>query len=275
MPRGPATGPRPRVATGPTCWRWSTTGSTGTPCSRPCSARTPWPASGPAPGRSSGRARATTWPVPWASACVRETSALSFGTSGVACTVTEEPRADPSGTVAGFADATGRFLPLVCTLNATKVTDSVARLLGVTLEEFDALALSAPAGAGGLVLVPHFDGERTPEPAGGHRHTVRHRQRRLAGQPGQGRGGRGGLQPPRRRRLPGQGRSDGRPTRVPRRRWGPERRLPADRRRPAGHPGDRAVGIRTRRLGRRRPGGCPVPRVRLRCPRRRLGPRSG
>jgi xylulokinase len=87
---------------------------------------------------------------------------LSFGTSGVACTVTEEPSADPSGTVAGFADATGRFLPLVCTLNATKVTDSVARLLDITLEEFDALALSAPIGADGLVLVPHFDGERTP-----------------------------------------------------------------------------------------------------------------
>ena len=88
--------------------------------------------------------------------------ALSFGTSGVACTVTEDPTADPSGTVAGFADATGRFLPLVCTLNASKVTDSVARLLGVTPKEFDALALSAPAGADGLVLVPHFDGERTP-----------------------------------------------------------------------------------------------------------------
>ncbi len=87
---------------------------------------------------------------------------LSFGTSAVACTVTEEPRADPSGTVAGFADATGRFLPLICTLNATKVTDAVARLLGVGLEEFDALALSAPPGARGMVLVPHFDGERTP-----------------------------------------------------------------------------------------------------------------
>ncbi|MGA3149639.1 MAG: xylulokinase [Acidimicrobiales bacterium] len=91
---------------------------------------------------------------------------LSFGTSAVACTVADGPRADASGTVAGFADATGRFLPLVCTLNATKVTDSVARLLGVTLEEFDALALSAPAGAGGLVLVPHFDGERTPNRPG-------------------------------------------------------------------------------------------------------------
>jgi xylulokinase len=87
---------------------------------------------------------------------------LSFGTSGVACRVSEEPSADPSGTVAGFADATGRFLPLVCTLNATKVTDTVARLFGITLGAFDALALSAPVGADGLVLVPHFDGERTP-----------------------------------------------------------------------------------------------------------------
>lgn len=88
--------------------------------------------------------------------------ALSFGTSGTAFTVSEEPTADVSGTVAGFADASGRFLPLVCTLNATKVTDAVARLLGVTAAELDDLALAATPGAGGLVLVPHLDGERTP-----------------------------------------------------------------------------------------------------------------
>jgi xylulokinase len=88
--------------------------------------------------------------------------ALSFGTSATAFTVSDAPTADPTGTVAGFADATGRFLPLVCTLNATKVTDAVARLLGVAPTELDELALAAPAGAGGLVLVPHLDGERTP-----------------------------------------------------------------------------------------------------------------
>jgi xylulokinase len=87
---------------------------------------------------------------------------LSFGTSGTAFTVSDHASADPSGTVAGFADATGRFLPLVCTMNATKVTDAVARLLGADHEHFDALALDAPPGAGGLVLVPYFDGERTP-----------------------------------------------------------------------------------------------------------------
>ena len=88
--------------------------------------------------------------------------ALSLGTSGTAFTVSHRPAADPTGTVAGFADATGHFLPLVCTMNATKVTDTVARVLGVDHAQFDALALAASAGAGGLVLVPHLDGERTP-----------------------------------------------------------------------------------------------------------------
>jgi len=88
--------------------------------------------------------------------------ALSLGTSGTAFRVSDEPVADPTGTVAGFADATGRHLPLVCTLNGTKVTDAVARLLGVASDALDPLALAAPAGAGGLVLVPHLDGERTP-----------------------------------------------------------------------------------------------------------------
>jgi xylulokinase len=87
---------------------------------------------------------------------------LSLGTSATAYCVSNRPSADPSGIVAGFADANGRFLPLVCTLNATKVTDAVARLLGIRPDELDALALAAPAGAGGVVMVPHFDGERTP-----------------------------------------------------------------------------------------------------------------
>jgi xylulokinase len=87
---------------------------------------------------------------------------LSFGTSGTAYTVSSRPVEDPTGTVAGFADATGRYLPLVCTMNATRVTDAVARVLGVRPDRFDHLALEAPSGAEGVVLVPHFDGERTP-----------------------------------------------------------------------------------------------------------------
>ena len=87
---------------------------------------------------------------------------LSIGTSGVACAVAEQPSEDASGTVAGFADATGHFLPLVATLNAARVLDAVAGLLRVSHEELSALALSAPAGADGVVLLPYLEGERTP-----------------------------------------------------------------------------------------------------------------
>jgi xylulokinase len=87
---------------------------------------------------------------------------VSIGTSGVVSAVSTTPTADPTGIVAGFADATGAFLPLVCTLNAARVLDSTARLIGVSLDDLSRLALSAPAGAGGLAVVPYFDGERTP-----------------------------------------------------------------------------------------------------------------
>lgn len=88
--------------------------------------------------------------------------AVSLGTSGTVYALSDQPTHDPSGAVAGFADATDRFLPLVCTLNATLVTDAVARLLAVDHAGLDALALDAPAGSGGMVLVPYLAGERTP-----------------------------------------------------------------------------------------------------------------
>jgi len=88
--------------------------------------------------------------------------AMSLGTSGTVYAVSETPSADASGAVAGFADASGRFLPLVCTLNATKVTDTFARWLGMSSSEFADAALSAPPDANGVQLMPHFDGERTP-----------------------------------------------------------------------------------------------------------------
>jgi xylulokinase len=88
--------------------------------------------------------------------------ALSLGTSGTVYAVGDSPTSDATGAVAGFADATGRFLPLVCTLNATGVTDAMARLLGVDHERLDDLASAAPAGADGVVMLPYFAGERTP-----------------------------------------------------------------------------------------------------------------
>lgn len=88
--------------------------------------------------------------------------AVSIGTSGVVSAIASAATADGSGLVTGFADAAGGFLPLACTLNASRVLDAAARMLGVDHSGLSALALSAPAGADGLVLVPYLEGERTP-----------------------------------------------------------------------------------------------------------------
>jgi xylulokinase len=87
---------------------------------------------------------------------------VSIGTSGTVFAVSPTPAADPSGAIAGFADAAGQFLPLVCTLNATGVLAAAAALLGVDLGRLAELALAAPPGAGGLTMLPYLAGERTP-----------------------------------------------------------------------------------------------------------------
>ncbi|NBX12965.1 MAG: xylulokinase [Acidimicrobiia bacterium] len=92
----------------------------------------------------------------------RQNAVVSLGTSGTAYVRSNVSARDVSGSVAGFADATGAFLPLVCTLNAARVLDAACAMLGVDHETLSALALAAPAGAGGLVVVPYLSGERTP-----------------------------------------------------------------------------------------------------------------
>lgn len=87
---------------------------------------------------------------------------ISIGTSGVVAAVTDVPVADPSGTITGFADATGRFLPLAVTLNGSQSLDVVRDLLGLDFAAFDQLVLSGEGGADGLTLVPYYQGERTP-----------------------------------------------------------------------------------------------------------------
>jgi xylulokinase len=81
-------------------------------------------------------------------------AAMSLGTSGTIFAVSETPAADPSGIVAGFADASGRFLPLAATLNCTQAVDRIAAWLGLERDDV------APAGS--VVVLPHLDGERTP-----------------------------------------------------------------------------------------------------------------
>ncbi|WP_265447052.1 FGGY-family carbohydrate kinase [Flexivirga meconopsidis] len=87
---------------------------------------------------------------------------VSLGTSGAVFAVHDGVVGDERGEVAGFADATGRHLPLLATLNAARVLSAAAATLGVDLAELDRLAGEAPAGAGGLTLLPFLDGERTP-----------------------------------------------------------------------------------------------------------------
>ena len=87
---------------------------------------------------------------------------VSIGTSGVVASVSDTATHDASGVIAGFADATGRFLPLAATLNASRVLDATAALLGVDHAGLSRLAHDASPGAGGLVHVPYLEGERTP-----------------------------------------------------------------------------------------------------------------
>ncbi|MER6351972.1 xylulokinase [Streptomyces sp. NPDC001634] len=91
----------------------------------------------------------------------------TFGTSGVVFTASRTPVFDPTGIVDGVADMTGGYLPLVSTLNAARVTDTFARILGVGHEELSKLALTAPEDSG-LVLAAFLDGERKPNRPGAH-----------------------------------------------------------------------------------------------------------
>jgi xylulokinase len=88
--------------------------------------------------------------------------AISLGTSGTVFAVSSTATHDENGAVAGFASAAGSFLPLVCTLNATKVTDTVAHWAGTDAPGLAALAVAAVGDPGDAMLVPYFDGERTP-----------------------------------------------------------------------------------------------------------------
>jgi xylulokinase len=88
---------------------------------------------------------------------------VSLGTSGTVYSVTPVGVRDSSGAINGYADATGRFMPMVTTLNAAKVTDCFRRLLGVTIQEFDSLALEPRHTEDSPILIPYLDGERTPD----------------------------------------------------------------------------------------------------------------
>lgn len=86
----------------------------------------------------------------------------SFGTSGTIYACAEKPVVDPQGEIAAFCDSTNRWLPLLCTMNVTVATEMVREDFGWSHEKFAAEAARIPAGSQGLVLLPYFEGERTP-----------------------------------------------------------------------------------------------------------------
>lgn len=91
----------------------------------------------------------------------------SFGTSGTIYAFAKSPVVDPQGEIAAFCSSTGGWLPLLCTMNVTLVTEHFRQLFGLDHAAMEGAVASVPAGSGGLLLVPYFDGERTPNLPGG------------------------------------------------------------------------------------------------------------
>jgi len=87
---------------------------------------------------------------------------MSLGTSGTAYAYAEAPVVDDAGDIAAFCSSTGGWLPLLCTMNCTASTELMRHLFDVDLERFESQVAAAPPGSAGVLTVPFFNGERTP-----------------------------------------------------------------------------------------------------------------
>jgi len=87
---------------------------------------------------------------------------VSMGTSGTLFAYSDTPVIDRAGQVAAFCSSTGGWLPLLCTMNCTVSTELTRSLVGVPLDQLDQRAAAVPAGANGVMTLPFFNGERTP-----------------------------------------------------------------------------------------------------------------
>jgi xylulokinase len=88
--------------------------------------------------------------------------AMSLGTSGTLFGFSKSPVIDPSGDLAAFCSSSGGWLPLLCTMNCTVASEEIRSLFGLDVKAFDIEASKAPIGAEGIVVLPFFNGERTP-----------------------------------------------------------------------------------------------------------------
>jgi len=87
---------------------------------------------------------------------------MSLGTSGTLFGFSKTPVIDPTGNLAAFCSSCGGWLPLLCTMNCTVASEEMRKLMSLDVKELDAQASKAPIGADGIVILPFFNGERTP-----------------------------------------------------------------------------------------------------------------
>lgn len=88
---------------------------------------------------------------------------MSLGTSGTLFAHAAQPVVDDAGGWAAFCSSSDGWLPLICTMNCTVATGSVAKTFGFSTCEGDAVMAGTTPGADGLVMLPFFNGERTPD----------------------------------------------------------------------------------------------------------------
>jgi xylulokinase len=87
---------------------------------------------------------------------------ISLGTSGTVYAYADQPVVDPGGNIAAFCSSTGGWLPLLCTMNCTVTTEIMRNMFGADINEFETQISAAPRGADGVLTLPFFNGERTP-----------------------------------------------------------------------------------------------------------------
>jgi xylulokinase len=87
---------------------------------------------------------------------------MSLGTSGTVYAHSDHPVIDPRGEIAAFCSSSGGWLPLMCTMNCTVTTELMRVLLNADLQEFETQISHSPHGAEGVITLPFFNGERTP-----------------------------------------------------------------------------------------------------------------
>jgi xylulokinase len=87
---------------------------------------------------------------------------MSLGTSGTVYAAADQPVLDPQGNMAAFCSSTGGWLPMLCTMNCTVATELMRGLLGTDLLSFEQSIAAAPQGSDGVLTLPFFNGERSP-----------------------------------------------------------------------------------------------------------------